>query len=81
MTILAIINRNNNICENVTLDDRPISEIVLPDPYFALDLEITPAVDWILDENTNTWYQVEGTGNGGIGDVWDGTRLVEPAKS
>jgi hypothetical protein len=76
MTTLAIINSITNICENVSLDPRPASEIVLPSPHFVVDLNITPAVDWVWDGTT--WVSVEGVGNGGIGDVWDGARLVQP---
>lgn len=76
MTTLAIINGTTNICVNVTLDPRPAGEVVLPSPYFALDLNTTPAVDWVWD-NTQ-WIQVEGIGNGGIGDVWDGAKLIQP---
>ena len=76
MTTLAIINSATNICVNVTIDPRPADQVVLPSPYFAVDLNTTPAVDWIWDGAT--WNAVEGIGNGGIGDVWDGARLVQP---
>lgn len=76
MTTLAIINSATNICVNVTLDPRSADQVVLPSPYFALDLNTTPAVDWVWD-NTQ-WIQVEGIGNGGIGDEWDGAKLIQP---
>lgn len=58
MTILAWINEQTNICDNTSLDDRPVSEIHI-DGYLILDLEAI--------------------GGGGIGDVWDGEKLVKPA--
>lgn len=78
MPNLAIINRNTNICENVTSDPRPIEEIVLPEPYFVVDITTTHAIDWVWDETLNDWVSVEGVGNGGIGDVWDGEKLMQP---
>lgn len=76
MTTLAIINSITNICVNVTSDPRPASDIVLPSPYFAIDLNTTPAIDWFWDGTA--WIPLEGVGNGGIGDVWDGVKLVQP---
>lgn len=38
MTILAWINKETNVCENTTVDDRPASEIHI-DGYLILDLE------------------------------------------
>ena len=78
MIYLAIINGNTNICENVTSDTRPLNEIILPPPYFAVDLANTPAIDWIWSNELNDWYEREFIGNGGIGDVWNGQKLVQP---
>jgi hypothetical protein len=38
MTTVAWINTQTNICENTSLDDRPVSEIVMQG-YLMLDLE------------------------------------------
>lgn len=38
MTILAWINKETNVCENTTVDDRPASKIKI-DGYLILDLE------------------------------------------
>lgn len=78
MTTLAIINTNTNICENVTNDPRPANKIQLPGPYIAIDLDVTPAVDWVWDGTRNEYVSVEGIGNGGIGDNWDGQKLIQP---
>lgn len=75
MTILALVNQQTNICENVSVDDRPANEIQVSG-YLVLDLSTTPAVDWTWNENA--WVAVQGIGNGGIGDVWDGSKLVAP---
>lgn len=57
MTTLAWINNQTNICDNVSLDDRPASDIQI-DGYLIVDLDAI--------------------GGGGIGDTWDGERLVKP---
>lgn len=56
MTTIAWINKETNICDNTSLDDRPASEIQV-DGYLMLDLDAI--------------------GGGGIGDTWDGTKLVK----
>jgi len=76
MITLAIINTTTNTCENISVDDRPIEEIVLPDPYIVKDLYTTPAINWIWNETTNQWDSVECVG--GIGYAWDGTKLIAP---
>ena len=78
MTQVAIINSNTGVCENVSLDERSISQIVLPSPYIAVDLATTPAIDWVWNTDTKEWDPFEGIGNGGIGDTWDGTKLTQP---
>ena len=75
---IAIINMQTNICENISADDRPLEEIHIPGPYFVIDLDSTSAIDWVWDETKQIWIAVEGMGNGGIGDVWDGSKLVAP---
>lgn len=76
MTILAWINEQTNICENTSLDDRPASEISIPG-YLMLDLEQTPSATWQWDGTK--WVMVtESIGEGGVGDTWDGTKLIEP---
>jgi hypothetical protein len=78
MTTLAIINSITNVCENISLDDRPVSEIQLPEPYFVVDLDTTTTLNWTWDTETNALVQVERIGSGGIGYTWDGTKLIEP---
>ena len=78
MTILAIINKDTNLVENVSLDDRPISEITLPDPYFVINLETTIAVLYSRDPDTKEIVSEEIVGQGGIGFTWDGTKLNGP---
>lgn len=77
MATLGIINTTTNICENVTLDDQPIDQIVLPSPYIAIDLSATPTLDWKWDTDSNQWILVNGS-SGGIGFTWDGTHLIAP---
>jgi len=68
MATIAIINRNTNIVENIGIDDRDASEIQLPDPYFAVNIDKTTCVN---EETT-------GQGGGGIGYKWDGIKLIHP---
>lgn len=75
MTILALINNQTNICENVSLDTRPANEITIAG-YTVLDLSITPTIHWVLDEELNDYVEVERIGNGGIGYTYIDGKLV-----
>lgn len=78
MTILAWINEQNSVCENVSSDPRPAADITLPG-YLIIDLEATPAVGWQWDEATNDYVQIDqNLGEGGIGDTFENGKLVEP---
>lgn len=68
MTTVLWVNKKTNIVDNVSLDDRPISEITLPDTHFALD----------NDTSISVINGQEITGQGGIGFTWDGSKLIEP---
>jgi hypothetical protein len=48
MTILALINNQTNICENVSLDTRPANEITIAG-YTVLDLEQISVITWVLE--------------------------------
>lgn len=78
MIYLAIINTNTNICENVTIDDRPIEDIVLSEPYIAIDLLTTMAIKGYRDSETGEWVEhPPALGIGGIGMQWDGDKLIQ----
>lgn len=78
MTILAIINTNTNICENVTLDDRPADQVTVPGPYLVLDLMTTPAIKWYKNDQ-GVWTQTDPIeGQGGKGMIWNGQVLEQP---
>lgn len=66
------------MCENISLDDRPASEIQI-DGFIVLDLEQTECFAWMLFEN-ETEYQLvnRGKGNGGIDYVYENNALVKP---
>ena len=72
MTILALINNQTNICENVSLDTRPVNEITIAG-YTVLDLEQISVITW----DWNDYEQVESIGNGGIGFVYTDGKLVQ----
>jgi hypothetical protein len=75
MTILALINNQTNICENVSLDNRPANEITIAG-YTVLDLEQTPVINWNWNESLNDYEEVESVGNGGIGFIYTDGKLV-----
>lgn len=78
MTTIAWINNNTSVCDNVSQDDRPVSEITVPG-YTLIDLDQTPAVGWVWDEVALDWVQVDqNLGEGGIGDSYVNGKLVEP---
>jgi hypothetical protein len=76
MTILALINNQTNICENVSLDTRPANEITIAG-YTVLDLEQISVITWDWNEELNDYEQVERIGNGGIGFVYTDGKLVQ----
>jgi hypothetical protein len=74
MTNLAIINAETLICENVTVDDRPASEIQI-DGYIVLDLLTTICVSWYWDGTD--WVEQESMGEGSIGDTYQNGKLYQ----
>ena len=75
MTILALINKITNICENVTSDNRPANEIII-EGYTVIDLDNTLTINWNWNESLNDFEEIEGIGNGGIGFVYTNDKLV-----
>lgn len=75
MTILALINNQTNICENVSSDERPANEIIIQG-YTVLDLEQTPVINWSWNETLNDFEEVESIGNGGIGFTYTNGKLI-----
>jgi len=75
MTILALINNQTKICENVSSDTRPANEINIQG-YTVLDLEQTPVINWNWNESLNDYEEVESIGIGGIGFVYTNGKLV-----
>lgn len=76
MTTLAWINNQTNICDNVSTDPRPASEIQI-NGYTIIDLNQTPSVGW--EWNGTEWVMFdEGLGQGGIGDIYENGKLIEP---
>lgn len=78
MTTLALINNQTMICENVSLDDRPASEIQI-DGFLVLDLNEIECYAWEMTEDGVTYELVyRGKGCGGVGDVYENNTLVKP---
>lgn len=78
MTTLAWIDQQTKICTNVSYDIRPVSEIVIPG-YQILDLDQTPTAGWDWDDATKEWVFVDrNNGEGGIGDIYENGKLVQP---
>lgn len=76
MTILALIDENTKFCVNITTDDRPAHEVQVAG-YIVLDLETTPAIDYVWNDQTQAYDEFEGVGNGGIGDKYINGKLVQ----
>lgn len=78
MASYVLINKETNIADSAVAWDGNIETWQPPETHLALLLDTIPAVDWVWNEETTKWIAVEGIGNGGIGDVWDGEKLVQP---
>lgn len=77
MAYYFLINKETNVVENYIGWDGNTETWQPEDTYFVVPAETTPAIDWIWDEAQNDWVTVEGIGNGGIGDVWDGQKVSQ----
>lgn len=75
MTNLLHINNTTNKVENISTDERTVSEIII-EGYTILDQAITPAKSWSWNKETLDWEQIDSLGR--IGDDWDGTTLTNP---
>ena len=78
MTTILWVNKETNIVENSSIDDRPFSEITLPNEYLALDRDTTSSVLYLKNKETGEIDVIELIGQGGIGFTWDGTKLLGP---
>lgn len=78
MSKYAIINKQTNVCENICMDERPIEQIPMPETHFLIDILKVPNVDWIYNRETMQWYTLDSFGQGGIDDIWDGEKLIQP---
>lgn len=76
-----LINKQTKIAENTVEWDGDISKWSPPDTHIALPSESTPCIDWRWDESASEWIEAPGVGSGGIGDTWDGEKLIEPKPS
>jgi hypothetical protein len=76
MTTIAWINNQTNICDNVSGDIRPVSEIS-KEGYQLIDLDQTLTVDWSW--NGTEWVMEDRNfGEGGIGDSYENGKLIKP---
>jgi hypothetical protein len=78
MTTVLWLNKETNKIDNITIDDKPISEINLPDPYTALDKEATLGINYVYFSDTKEIFVDEGLGIASIGFTWDGEKLIGP---
>jgi hypothetical protein len=75
MTILGLVNAQTLICENVTIDERPASEVQI-DGYIVIDITTTSVITW--NWNGIDWIEVDSIGDGGIGYSYENGKLVLP---
>jgi hypothetical protein len=79
MASYLLVNKETNIAENAVEWDGNTSTWSPPDIDFTLPVATTPSVDWVWKEEAQEWQLgQESMGNGGIGDTWDGTKLIKP---
>lgn len=76
MTKLALINNKTNICENVSIDERPANEINI-EGYTVLDLDNTPVINYVWNETLNDFEEIESIGDGGIRCVYSNGKLIK----
>lgn len=72
-----MVNKDTNICDNVTVWDGNPDTWTPPAIYLMLPQNSTPAKNWIWDDVNKIWV-LETQGVGGIGYTWDGVYLVTP---
>lgn len=77
MAYYFLVNKDTNVVENYIAWDGNTKVWQPPETHFVVPAETTPAVDWVWSEETLEWIAVEGIGNGGIGDVWDGQKVSQ----
>lgn len=76
MTTFLLINESTLVCENVSTDDRPASEIKLPG-YLVLDSDKTECFSWKW--NGTEWVKFSlGFSQGSISCVYENGVLVAP---
>lgn len=78
MAHYLLINKDTNIAENAIEWDGNATNWSPPETHLPVMLDTTPAVDWVWNDAAADWVAVNGVGNGGVGDSWDGTKLVAP---
>jgi len=78
MSSYLLINKENNIAENAVEWDGNTSVWSPSEAYIAIPVAGTPSIDWVWNDDTQEWEAEETIGNGGIGDTWDGSKLIEP---
>jgi hypothetical protein len=78
MSAYLLINKETKLAENAVEWNGNTSVWSPPDTHITIPVAGTPSIDWIWNEGTQQWEAEETIGNGGVGDTWDGAKLVEP---
>ena len=77
MAAYLLVNKQTNIVDNAVEWDGNTATWQPPETHIAIPYAGTPSIDWVWNETTQDWDSVETIGNGGIGDTWDGTKMIE----
>lgn len=64
------------ICENICVWDGNVETWNPGENYIALPLANTISMEWSWDYSTNTWIMIDSPGQGKIGYIWNGEKLV-----
>lgn len=70
-----MINKDSNICENITIWDGNPDTWTPPSNYLMLAQAITQTKVWLLNADNTDYVLTESVGDGDIGFTWDGKYL------
>lgn len=74
----VLVDTQTNIVDNLVVWDGNTEQWTPPASHIALPQATTPRLIWVKNETTQAWEQIEVMGTGGIGDAWDGQKLIQP---
>lgn len=74
--LLINVSVTPNVCENIVVWSGNVNDWKPSDGYIALEQATTPCLDWVWNDETESWQLQNTTGTGSIGYIWDGVKLT-----